>query len=149
MDHRWKSRRVAATAVLAMLVVGGCNSSAGEHTSHGRRSAHTVTATDADNGHTVELAVGDRLVVRLASTYWTFAGVASGPLVKSGAASVSAAAPSAAGRCVAGQGCGSVSETFVAASPGRVVVSAGRTSCGEALRCTGPAGTYRVTLVIS
>ena len=39
--------------------------------------------------------------------------------------------------------------TFSALRAGRAVVTAHRTSCGEALRCTGNQGSYAVTVMVS
>lgn len=99
-------------------------------------------ATSKDNGHTMTLTVGQTLSVRLDSTYWTFA-PATPPLHENGQPVVSTGGP-----CVPGQGCGTVTAGFYASGPGETVVSANRTSCGEAMRCVGQAGEYRLTVVV-
>jgi hypothetical protein len=138
----------AVTAAALGLV--GCATPAGTSltgasltaTSSTVRSHPPAMATAEDNGHTLTLTVGQRLSVRLDSTYWTF-GPTAPPLRQNGQPLVSKGGP-----CVPGQGCGTVTADFYAAGPGRTAVSASRTSCGEAMRCVGPAGQYRLTIVV-
>jgi hypothetical protein len=52
-------------------------------------------------------------------------------------------------KCVPGAGCGTVTATFKALAPGSALISASRTSCGEALQCTGGAGVFNVTVVVA
>jgi hypothetical protein len=108
-------------------------------------SPATVTAHERDGGHTLRMHVHDRLVVVLSSTYWTVEG-SSNPRVlhRTGPSKVE---PRRAG-CVPGQGCGTVTTDFEAMAPGRAEVTASRTTCGEALRCTGSAGSYRLRVVV-
>jgi hypothetical protein len=144
----------ACLAISAVaLVLAGCQSSAQRsHPGGGTSSpapishAHkTVTAGEADRGHTVSVSVGDEVVVVLHSTYWQVAPMAGGVLQASGPAAVAPASPKS---CVPGQGCGTVTQTFVALAVGRAVITAGRTSCGEVMRCTGPNGSYQLTVVV-
>ena len=51
--------------------------------------------------------------------------------------------------CVPGEGCGTVTALYDAVAPGRADVNAKRTSCGEAMSCTGNLGFYRVTVVVA
>lgn len=109
------------------------------------RTPVTLTATDAASGHTITVHVGDRVSVTLHSTYWTFA-ASSNPAVVAPDGSP-AVSPSPFG-CVPGQGCGTVKAVFVAIAPGSAHLTASRISCGEALRCTGSAGIYRLTVTV-
>jgi hypothetical protein len=106
----------------------------------------TLVARDQDNGHAVSLRVGDHLLLVLASTYWQLDG-SSAPNVlrETGQPAVS---PQVTG-CVGGQGCGTVSATFDAVAAGTAQVTARRTSCGEALSCSGSLGSYRVTVLVT
>jgi hypothetical protein len=108
--------------------------------------ASPVAADDTDNGRTLTLSVGDELVVRLNSTYWQFAAPAGGAVISLGPPQVSASAPGVG--CVPGAGCGVVTASFRAVAAGAETISADRTSCGEALRCTATSGAYRLYLVV-
>lgn len=102
---------------------------------------------EADNGQTVRVAVGSEITLRLANTYWQVQ-ASSDPAVLAlvSGPTASGAAPSA---CLPGMGCGIVTATFRALAPGRATISASRTTCGEAVLCTGSAGAYEVTIVVS
>jgi hypothetical protein len=137
----------------AVLVLAGCQSATQrtQPASHATSAAassrgpKTVTASEADGGHTITVSVGDDVVVVLHSTYWQLAPVTGGVLQAGGPA---AGAPSTPKSCVPGQGCGTVTQTFQAKAGGRAVITASRTSCGEAMRCTGSSGRYQVTVVV-
>jgi hypothetical protein len=149
-------RRNVATAVTAALCAtatacGGL-SSTGPSTSRpsgptpSPRAAVTIAASDAENGRTMTVRVGDRVSVVLDSTYWSFAGSSNaGVMAPAGRPSVS---PMPSG-CVPGGGCGTVTATFLTIAPGSAQVSASRTTCGEALRCTGSAGSYRLIVEVT
>ena len=107
--------------------------------------AATVTATDKDKGATIPAKVGDRVNVVLASTYWNFAAVSDASVLKIVGAPVPAPRPG----CVPGSGCGTVTASYDAIAPGTAVVSASRTSCGEAMGCSAAAGSYRVTINVA
>jgi hypothetical protein len=102
--------------------------------------------SEADNGRSVTVPVGSEVTVVLGNTYWQIAG-SSDPAVL---VLVSGPTASAAGMtaCVPGAGCGTASAVFRAVAPGRATITASRTTCGEALRCTGTAGVYEVTIVV-
>ena len=140
-----------------MTVLSGCHSAAlktaqsgavpvGPGHSGAGGGGRTLAADESDNGRSIAAAVGDLLVVTLHSTYWQFAEPAGGAILRAtGPVSI---APTRRTRCVPGQGCGTVTESFRAMSAGRVVITAKRTSCGEARACTGKSGSYQVSVVV-
>ncbi|MDT4959066.1 MAG: hypothetical protein QOD31_2865 [Pseudonocardiales bacterium] len=147
------ANRARLAMCAAVLVLAGCQSGAhrtepGSHTSGtaARSAGHkTVTAGEADGGHTITVAIGDDVAVVLHSTYWQLAPLTGGVLQASGPAAVAPATPKS---CVPGQGCGTVTQTFRAKAGGRALITASRTSCGEAMRCTGSNGSYHLTVVV-
>lgn len=103
-----------------------------------------VSVTYGANGQTVTVAKGREVTITLDSTYWTFQGSSNtAVLQQSGSAVVSPAS------CVPGGGCGTVTAHFRAMGPGRAVVTASRTSCGEALACGPDQSTYQITVVVT
>jgi hypothetical protein len=107
--------------------------------------AGLIVATDSDNGKTFELHVGDRLEVKLGSTYWNFN--ESSDLSVLRLAGPMAISPRPNG-CVPGGGCGLAIASFAAVGTGSADVTASRSSCGEAMRCVGNAGSYRLSVVV-
>ena len=111
-----------------------------------RNGPRTVVVGDQDNGHTVSLRSGERLEVVLASTYWQVDGSSNANVSRPTAPPT--VRPQVTG-CAVGGGCGTVTALFDAVGPGRADVSAKRTSCDEAMSCTGSLGFYRVTAVVA
>lgn len=142
---RWNLAIAITTALCATTACGGVASHGQLPAATSPRATAALTANDAQNGHRITVHVGDRVSVVLHSTYWNFAGSSNAAVMApDGSPTVS---PDPSG-CVPGQGCGTASAVFVAAAPGIAQITASRTSCGEALRCTGSAGMYRLTVTV-
>jgi hypothetical protein len=107
--------------------------------------SRTLVVRDQDNGHAVSVRVGERVSLVLARTNWQVEGRSDQAVLRQLAP---AAVSSQPGGCVPGAGCGVVSALFDAVAAGRADVTAKRTSCGEALSCTGNLGLYRVTIAV-
>jgi len=88
------------------------------------QSLSEVKVDDSKNGQTVQVHAGDTVKVTLASTSWTFDQSSDTVVLKELA-------------------------WYKALSAGWATVSASRVSCGEALRCVGNQGEYRVRVVVS
>ena len=108
---------------------------------------HQVAADEKTDGQTVTLAVGDQLEVTLHSTYWGF-GTPGTELRMTGQHSTAVPVGTGPGHCVAGEGCGTETRVYTATSAGTTAVTATRKSCGEAMRCTGANGVYRITVIV-
>jgi hypothetical protein len=109
-------------------------------------SADAIEISETSNGLTLSLSVGATLRLVLHNTYWTIGGSSASsvlaltaPPVYSGAGPIS---------CIPGAGCGTVTASFRALAPGKAVVTAVRTSCGEALRCIGGDGAFEATVIV-
>jgi hypothetical protein len=144
------SDRAVVVVVAFVVFAAACGSA-----SHAGAPVTTATSkppaalklTEADNGGTVAvLGTGGNVTLELGSTYWnvhdssnpSVLRLAGEPVVK----------PKLQG-CVPGGGCGTVTARFKVAGPGTTTITATRTSCGEALRCTGNAGSYQVRVNVS
>lgn len=139
------ARPAALAAAVATVALTGCGTAhQGSHTPH-THGTQVIIKRDASNGSTVKIAVGDKLEVVLASSYWTFRG-SSAPLVlrQVGPAELLKATRT----CVPGGGCRPKRVIYRAMKPGTAVISAHRVSCGEALACTGKKGQFKITVIV-
>ena len=104
-----------------------------------------VTATDGDNGRELTLRPGQQLKVVLASTYWNIVGSSDTAVLRTDGQPHTNPQPSG---CVPGGGCGTVTQVFVAVAAGQAMVTATRTSCGEAMGCVGSSGQYSLRVIV-
>jgi hypothetical protein len=115
--------------------------------------AGTVYVTEQDNGKVINVAKGEELLLVFFSTYWQQP-TASGSGVLTPLATPRISAPSIpmssyCGNPVPGAGCGLKVYAFDATSAGTSVISTSRTSCGEAMGCTGSKGSYSATVDVA
>jgi hypothetical protein len=148
MRRAWRIRDVlvpgTALAVIACGTAPGSQPSGLRTAPGGRTASKRVVTVDEKAGHrTVTIRQGTEIDVRLHSTYWRFSSLRGSVLRSLGAPAYK---PRLGGSCVPGQGCGTVTSRYRANRPGRKTIRASRTSCGEALRCTHGAGSFRVTI---
>ncbi len=133
--------RIMAVAAVALLVVG-CSQTA---TATG--NSHVVVAKDNDNGKTVRVSVGERLELILASDYWNVDPSSSPAVLRQDGETSDLARPSDC-PTLPGLGCIPEQTSFTALAPGTVVITASRTSCGEALACHPDQRHFRLTVVV-
>ena len=106
------------------------------------------TLGDSANGTTVTISPGERFQVTLGSTYWTFDPPSSATVLVPQGSQQTSPGPSSSCPPYPGSGCGTATQVYTAEAQGTAVVSAHRTSCGEALRCTGSQGSFKLTVVV-
>jgi hypothetical protein len=138
------SRCIALWAASVLVLLSACGSVA---SSPGGQPA-AITLHEQDNGRSITVRSGTHVTFVLGSTYWQFQDSSDPSVLRVTAAPQ--ASPSL--RCVPGGGCGTVTVSFDALRAGQADVSARRTSCGEAMACTGGAGhetAYKVTVVVT
>jgi hypothetical protein len=101
---------------------------------------------DEQANHTdARVHVGARVEVLLHSDYWMVHGSSEPAVLRQDGPTVQLSGPS----CVPGGGCNPVMTLFTALAPGSAVITASRTSCGEALRCVGDQGSFQVTVTVT
>jgi hypothetical protein len=106
-----------------------------------------VQLSDGANQTTITVARDSTITVVLHSTYWTIDPPGGPVLVATGPQSY---APGlGCGPTVPGSGCGTVMLVARAAAAGTAVLTANRTSCGEALRCAPDQSTWKVTVRVA
>ncbi len=133
-------RRLLAVAASAVFVAGCANGSSGDRTAQTAPIPHQLD--EHANGSTVDVQLGDSVVVVLHSTYWNFDSPARvlQPL---------STQPSPGHCAVIGSGCGTVTVTYNAAQVGTVTLHAHRDSCGEAIRCSASNADWSVTVRVT
>lgn len=133
-----------AAAVTMTTLTAGCATAT--HVPGGGPRRAVFVEHDASNGKTVRIGVGDQLTLILASSYWKIRGSsAPGVLRQRGPVKLLAPSPSS---CPPGVGCRPVQAHFTALAPGTAVITAHRTTCGEALACSGSRGRFRLTVIV-
>jgi hypothetical protein len=137
-----RSLRNVAVAAVALLAVS-CSQSA-----IAAGHPHVVVARDNSNGKTVRVSVGERLELILASNYWNVDPSPSPAVLRQDGDTTDLAPPSG---CLSMPGAGCVPEqtSFTALAPGTVVITASRTSCGEAMACRPDQRHFRLTVIVS
>lgn len=156
-SSRAKSARTTAATTTTVSSLPSTTRSAAPATTTGPSTTHTpttppttaprqATVSEPDNGSTVSVPAGTTLTLVLHSTYWTI-DPSSNPavLAERGSPTVD---PQTQG-CVPGQGCGTVTARFGAVAAGTATISAHRSSCGEALRCTPDQSSYRILVRVN
>jgi hypothetical protein len=106
-----------------------------------------IRVGESENGRTLTLHPGQVLAVKFGSTFWTFKGSSNPRVLAQLGPAVVAQTQFNKSTCPYG-GCGTVTARFRAVRSGTAQVSAIRTSCGEAMGCTGAAGLYHLTVVV-
>ena len=116
-------------------------------------AATSKVISESSKGKVVSVKIGSTFSVVLNSTYWQYAPLAVTKAIVAQADPVTAAifpGPTAPAGCThPGTGCGTVTWKFKAEAIGSAIISASRTTCGEAMRCVGTQGAYAVTVKVT
>lgn len=137
---------LAAAAGVLALSLTGCGTGHQSIVTDPGSAGHTTVVSEHSNGKTVHVAVGDKIELLLHSTYWN---IAPSPHPSVLSASGGQKTLKSASACPPGVGCNPVAVTFTAAAPGTVMLTASRTSCGEAMMCGPGQRHYQVTVVVT
>lgn len=139
------TRNKGALVVSVLLILGlGLNSA----------QATTITTLSEKNASkTVVVKLGSRVELTLHSMYWGLAVPAKRSSLTSKGQPILKPifpGPSAPAGCrIAGSGCGTQTWEFMATKVGITHLVASRTTCGEAMKCTGANGRFAVTVKVS
>ena len=140
--------------------VGGCGTASAPAAGGGGTASATASAPaagggdsplivrDGANGHTVSVTVGDHLEVILGSSYWTVQGSSQPHVLQQDGPTKLMPRPANCAANIPGLGCVPVRTDFSALAPGTTVITASRTSCGEAMRCMPKQEHYSLTGVV-
>jgi len=136
---------MAACAVAATVAVGCAAAGSGSPAIFSGSPA--VVVRDQSNGHTVSVKVGDRLELVLASDYWTVRGSSLPRVLRQDGPTSDLPTPPGCGH-IPGLGCVPIRTDFSALAAGTAVITASRTSCGEAMGCAPGQRHFTVTVVV-
>ena len=141
--HRLMTAAVAIS-VISTMTSAGCGTAASHGPGGGPR---VIVVRDDANGKAVSARAGDRIELILSSSYWHVTGVSAPSVLQQDGPPVLLSRPSSCPD-IPGLGCTPVRADFTALTDGKAVITASRSSCGEALRC-GPGRTrFTVTVAI-
>lgn len=107
-------------------------------------SSRPLVLDERTRGTTVRVTTGTLVVVRLHSTYWSVPAGSDPRVLEPSGAGITPAST-----CPPGRGCGTSSARFTARRPGTAHITARRTSCGEAMRCSPGQEHYEVTVTVT
>jgi hypothetical protein len=137
--------RLTAAAAAALLMAG-CGSAAAR-SPRPRPPGAVTSARDNANGTTVRLHVGDRLKLTLSSSYWNVHASPVPAVLRQDGPARLLPRPSTCPD-IPGIGCTPVQTLFTALARGTAVITATRTTCGEALACAADQRRFTITVVI-
>ena len=112
----------------------------------------STTLSEKNLNKTFTAKLGSSVSLSLHSMYWNLTPIKSGASLKINGAPIQKpilpGANAPAGCRFPGSGCGVQTWKFSTIKVGTTYLIATRTSCGEAMRCTGSNGTFKVTVKV-
>jgi len=146
-----RCRRLTAVAV-AVFAVGimtsaGCGTAASRASSPVASGPTVIVVRDGANGKAVSASAGERIELILSSSYWHVTGSSAPGVLRQDGSPVLLSRPSSCPD-LPGRGCIPVRADFTALTDGQAVITASRSTCGEALRCTPGQTRFTVTVVV-
>jgi hypothetical protein len=106
-----------------------------------------IVVRDDANGQSVSARAGDRIELILSSSYWHLTGSSAPSVLRQDGPPVLLSRPSSCPD-IPGLGCIPVRADFTALADGKAVIRAGRSACGEALRCMPDQTRFSVMVVV-
>jgi hypothetical protein len=126
--QRHRLMTVAVTvSVVSTVTTAGCGTAASPG------PGVIVVRADA-NGKAVSARAGDRIELILSSSYWHVTGISAPSVLRQDGPPVLLPRPRSCPD-IPGLGCTPVRADFTAVTDGKAVITASRSTCGEALRC--------------
>jgi len=142
--HRARRSNVCVAVLAAALLAAGCTQTARSRLIHGGPLGASLAVGEDSNGKLVHVRVGERVVLTL-SDFWSVEGTSAPAVLRQDGATVQLRGPN----CPPGLSCNPERTEFTALTPGTAVITATRTTCGEALRCEGPPPYFALTVIVA
>src|SRR5579859_4541745 len=135
LTKRHRLMAVARTVfTVSIMTSAGCATATSSGNGSVAHGPTVIVVRDNANGKAVSASAGDQIELILSSSYWNVTGSSAPSVLRQDGQPVLLPRPSSCPN-VSGLGCIPVRTDFTALSAGKAVITAGRTSCGEALRC--------------
>ena len=133
---------VVAVSVISTMTAAGCGTAASR-----AGGPMVIVVRDDANGKSVSARAGDRIELILSSSYWHLTGSSAPSVLRQDGPPVLLSRPSSCPD-IPGLGCIPVRADFTALADGKAVIRAGRSACGEALRCMPDQTRFSVMVVV-
>jgi hypothetical protein len=134
---------VGAAVMASAILTASCGTATGAN----HLVPRVIVVRDNANGRTVSVPAGETLELILSSSYWNVSGSSAPSVLRQQGATALLPRPSSCPD-IPGLGCTPERTDFKALTGGKAVITASRTSCGEALRCVGPSHPTQFTLTV-
>ena len=142
--HRLMAVAMAVSAV-SIMTSAGCGAAASR--GPGAGGPTVIVVRDDANGTAVSARAGDRIELILSSSYWHVSGSSAPGVLRQDGPPVLLPRPSSC-PAIPGLGCNPVRAYFTALTDGKAVITASRSTCGEALRCKPDQTRFTVIIVV-
>jgi len=106
-----------------------------------------IVVRDNANGKAVSARAGNRIELILSSSYWHLTGSSAPSVLRQDGPPALLPRPSSCPD-IPGLGCTPVRANFTALTNGKAVITASRSTCGEALRCKPDQTRFTVIVVV-
>ena len=144
--HRLMAVVVAVSAV-SIMASAGCGTAASRTSGPAAGGPTVIVVRDNANGKAVSARAGDRIELILSSSYWHVTGSSAPSVLRQDGPPVLLSRPRSCPD-IPGLGCTPVRANFTALTNGKAVITASRSTCGEALRCRPDQTRFTVTVVV-
>jgi hypothetical protein len=144
---RWLMAVGVAVFVVSIMASAGCGTAASRASGPVAGGPTVIIMRNDANGKTVSARAGDRIELILSSSYWHVTGSSAPGVLRQDGSPVLLSRP---GSCpdIPGLGCIPVRADFTALTDGKAVITASRSTCGEALRCMPDQTRFTVIVVV-
>jgi len=146
LGHRLMAVVVAVVAV-SIMTSAGCGTAASRASSPVAGGPMVIVVRDHANGKAVSARAGNRIELILSSSYWHLTGSSAPSVLRQDGPPALLPRPSSCPD-IPGLGCTPVRANFTALTGGRAVITASRSTCGEALRCKPDQTRFTVIVVV-
>jgi hypothetical protein len=138
---------VVAVFAVSIMASAGCGTATSHASGPAAGGPMVIVVRDNANGKAVSARAGDRIGLILSSSYWHVTGSSAPSVLRQDGPPALLPRPSSCPD-IPGLGCTPVRANFTAVTSGKAVITASRSTCGEALRCKPDQTRFAVIVVV-